>query len=167
MRPLCLVVAMTRDRAIGLGGDLPWRIPEDLRHFKRLTTGHAVVMGRRTHESIGRPLPRRRNVVVTRRAGARFEGCEVAPGLEAALELAWSGDPCPFVIGGAAVYEAALPFVTRMHVTWVDRDVEADTFFPAFDAGEFVEVERREAASASDVSFVTLVRRGESAGGCA
>ncbi len=154
--PLALVVAVARNGAIGRGGGLPWRVPEDLKRFKAVTMGHAVVMGRKTHESIGKPLPGRRNIVVTRRAGARFEGCEVAPTLEAALALARATDPLPMVIGGAQLYAEALPRATRLYLTELDRDVEADTFFPALDRREWREVERE--AGPVGVTFLVLER---------
>lgn len=137
-RDLAIIVAMGPDRAIGVDGALPWRLPEDLKRFQRLTTGHAVIMGRRTFESIGRPLPRRRNIVITRSVDA-IAGVEVAASFESALELAYATDPCPFVIGGAKVYEAALPLSSDLHVTRVDAPeiARADTFFPAFDAASF------------------------------
>ena len=101
MRPLALVVAMTPDRVIGLNGDMPWHIPEDLKHFRRVTMGHAIIMGRKTHESIGRPLPRRRNIVITRNPDVEFPGCEVAHSLEAAIEMARAGGDDEPRIGGA------------------------------------------------------------------
>jgi dihydrofolate reductase len=107
--PLALIVAVARDGIIGRDGALPWHLPEDLRHFKRLTRGHAIVMGRRTFESIGRPLPERRNLVVSRTLAAPPPGVELFPSLDAALAAARTTDPEPFVIGGAALYAEALP----------------------------------------------------------
>ncbi|MCA9528932.1 MAG: dihydrofolate reductase [Myxococcales bacterium] len=157
-RRLALIAAVARGGVIGAGGAMPWHLPEDLRHFKRLTKGHAVVMGRRTHESIGRPLPGRRNIVVSRRPGARFDGCEHAESLDAALELAWSEDPCPFVIGGGEIYALALSRATHLYLTEVDREVEGDTLFPPLPEGRFEEVERVPGETPG-VVFVTLVRR--------
>jgi dihydrofolate reductase len=156
-RQLQMIVAASQNGCIGKDGDLPWHISEDLKRFKRLTLGHAIIMGRKTHESIGRPLKKRRNIVVTRREGATFEGCEVVGSVEEALELAWQTDPAPFIIGGASIYEAALPHATRIHLTRVEREVEGDTFLP--DLGdEWVEVEE-EPAQTEGVRFVTLERR--------
>jgi dihydrofolate reductase len=155
-QPLALVVAMARNRGIGLGGRLPWHLPEDLRRFKALTMGHAVIMGRKTHESIGRPLPGRRNIVVTR-SGRSFAGCETAACLEAAVKLARETDPMPMVIGGAELYAQALPYATHLFLTRIERDVEADTYFPAFDEAEWEEV-RRETVS-EGVCFLQWVRR--------
>ncbi len=155
---LQLIVAMSENRCIGKDNDLPWRISEDLKRFKRLTKGHAVIMGRKTHESIGRPLPHRRNIIITRREGAHFEGCEVAGTLAEAIALARETDSAPFIIGGASVYEAALPMATRIHLTEVKRTVDGDTFMPPFPAGEW-EVVAEEEAEDPDVRFVTLERK--------
>jgi dihydrofolate reductase len=127
-----LVAAVAENGVIGRAGRLPWRLPADLRHFRRLTTGHTVVMGRRTQEEIRRPLAGRRNIVLTRRPGFRAEGFEVAGSLEAALALA-AGEPEVFVIGGGEVYCEALPRADRMVLTHVHAAVEGDTRFPAFD----------------------------------
>jgi len=144
MRPLALVVAMTPDRVIGLNGDMPWHIPEDLKHFRRVTMGHAIIMGRKTHESIGRPLPRRRNIVITRNRDAEFPGCEVAHSLEEAIDMAREGgDDEPRIVGGGAIYALALPLATKLIVTEVDLSVEGDTHFPAYDLERWVESDRR------------------------
>lgn len=136
---LGLVVAMASDGGIGLGGRLPWRIPEDLRRFKALTMGHAIIMGRKTHESIGRALVGRRNIVVTRHDVA-FPGCEVVHSLEEALVLARENDEMPLVIGGAQLYAQALPSATHLFVTQIDHPVEADVFFPPVDWSQWREV---------------------------
>lgn len=155
--PLTLVVAIGEGNVIGNRGELPWRIPEDLRHFKNVTMGHAVIMGRKTHASIGRPLPGRRNIVVSRNPQYRAEGCEVVASLEEALVRARTTDDEPCVIGGGAIYEEALPLATRIHLTEVKRSVEGDTFFPTFDRAAFREVARR-AGESEGVEFVTLER---------
>jgi dihydrofolate reductase len=155
--PLGLVVAVARNGGIGLRNALPWRIPEDLKRFKAVTLGHAVVMGRATHESIGRPLPERRNVVVSRTATV-LPGCEVARSLDEALTLARTTDPMPMVIGGAQLYAEALPQVTHLFLTEVDREVDADTFFPAWDRREWREVKRERANTVPDVWFIDLER---------
>ncbi len=157
MRPLELVVAISRNRCIGKDGALPWRIPEDMKRFRSITEGHAVIMGRKTHTSIGKPLVERRNIVVSRQPGLALPGCEVVPSFADAAQIARDTDPCPMVIGGAQVYEAALPRVTRIHLTEVDRDVDGDTFFPPLVPGQWQETDRRPAETAG-VSFVTLER---------
>lgn len=161
-RPLALIVAVGRGGVIGdskghLG--LPWHLPEDLRRFRELTTGHAVIMGRRTHELIGRPLPKRRNLVLSRRAGLELPGCEVVASLDDALARV-ADDPLPFVIGGAELYAAALPRVTHVYLTEVDRDAEGDTFFPPLDPADFEETSR-EPGETEGVVFVELRRRAQ------
>lgn len=130
MTALSIIVACSRDGVIGRDGDLPWHLPSDLKRFKALTEGHAVIMGRRTWESLPerfRPLPGRRNVVLTRSADYEAPGAEVFPSLSAAVAaVAGSG----FVIGGGQVYDEALPLARRAYVTHVEADVEGDTFFP-------------------------------------
>lgn len=142
LAPLALIVAVARNGVIGKEGGLPWHVSEDLKHFKKTTNGHAIIMGRKTYDSIGRPLAGRRNIVVTRTAGAVFPGCETANSLEEAIGLARTTDPCPFIIGGASLYEQALPLATELHVTTIDKEVEGDTYFPK-DLSKFDEVETR------------------------
>ena len=155
---LALIVAMARNRVIGKNGTLPWHLPEDLKHFKQTTLGHAIIMGRRTHESIGRPLPDRRNIVVTRDENAAFSGCETASSLEEALQKARNTDDCPFVIGGASLYEEALPRATELHITAIGHDVDGDTYFPEYELSEFELVERR-AGDSAEVEFLLYRRR--------
>lgn len=144
MKPLAMVVAMTADRVIGKDGGMPWHIPEDLKHFRRVTMGHAIIMGRKTHESIGRALPRRRNIVITRQRDAVFEGCDVAHSIEDAIAMARAGgDDEPRIVGGGVIYEAALPLATKLYVSEVALDVEGDTHFPRFDPEQWTETERR------------------------
>lgn len=157
MKPLTLIVAIADGGVIGKGGTLPWRISEDLKHFKESTLGHAIIMGRKTHESIGRALPGRRNIVVTRDAGRSFEGCETAASVEAAIELARKTDDHPHVIGGEAIYNAALPSATRILLTEVHRQVEGggDAFFH-LDRTGWRETARRLLAEGAEL--VTLER---------
>lgn len=156
LAPLALIVAVARNGVIGRDGTLPWHISEDLKHFKRSTDGHAIIMGRKTHDSIGRALPKRRNIVVTRQAVALFPGCETARSLGEAIALARSTDDCPFIIGGASLYEEALPLATELHLTMIDEDVQGDTYFPS-DLSDFVEVESRK-GDTPGVSFKRLQR---------
>jgi dihydrofolate reductase len=155
--PLGLVVAVARRGAIGKNNALPWRIPEDLKRFKAVTLGHAVIMGRATWESIGKPLVDRRNIVVSRTL-RELPGAEVAPSLDAALALARTSDPLPMIIGGAKLYAEALPLATHLFLTEIDRDVDADTFFPPWERAEWREV-KRERAQTPDVVFLDLERR--------
>ena len=129
-----LVAALDRDRAIGRGNALPWHLPADLKHFKAITLGHPILMGRRTAEAIGRPLPGRRNLVLTRRQAPPFDGVELVHAMDAALAAIAPGDDL-MVIGGGEVYALAMPHATRLVLTHVDTVVEgADAFFPAWDA---------------------------------
>ena len=154
--PLSLIAAMSKNRVIGNHGDLPWHEPEDLAHFKRTTSGHAVIMGRKTAESLKfRPLPKRRNVVVTRQAGLLLPGFEVFTDLNTAIAAARTTDPVPFLIGGGELYALALPHITTMYLTVIDRDVTGDAFFPVFDENEWQESERRVSGS---LIFRTLSR---------
>ena len=156
--PLALVVAMNRDRLIGADGGLPWHIPEDLKHFKRTTMGHAILMGRVTWDSIGRPLPGRHNIVISRNRELVLQGADVVHSVEAAIALARAqGDDTPCIIGGATVYATALPLVTILHVTEIDRPAEGDTFFPALAEGDWEEVERQDGETPG-VVFRTLKR---------
>jgi dihydrofolate reductase len=157
LAPLALIVAVARNGAIGKDGALPWHVSEDLKRFKNTTDGHAIIMGRKTHDSIGRPLPGRRNIVVTRTAGAVFPGCETTHSLDEAIALARSTDDCPFIIGGASLYEEALPLATELHLTTIDQDVEGDTHFPA-DLSDFEEVESH-AGETPGVTFRLLRRK--------
>jgi dihydrofolate reductase len=130
---LSLIVAVARNGVIGRNGTLPWRLPADLQHFKAVTMGAPIVMGRKTWESIGRPLPGRRNIVVSRRTDFVATGADVVPSLDAALALC-AGVPEVFVIGGAELYAVALGRADRIHLTLVEAEVDGDTNFPALDA---------------------------------
>lgn len=159
---LVLIAAVARNGAIGRGGVMPWHLPEDLAHFKRLTMGCPVVMGRRTWDSLPprfRPLPGRRNVVVTRNPGWQADGAEAVSSLEAALEgLAEAGTV--FVIGGGELYAQALPRVDRLELTEIELDVpDADTFFPAFDRTAFSAESRGEGRSADGLGYRFLSYR--------
>lgn len=143
---LAIVVAYAvPGRAIGDGERMPWHHPADLRHFRAVTTGHAVIMGRRTWASIGRPLPNRRNLVLSRDPEFRAAGAESFTGLAAAIANARAGgDSCPMVIGGGTVYAEALPLATVLHLTEVREPHDAPVRFPAIDETRWTEVARRE-----------------------
>ena len=129
---------MTSRRVIGRGGGLPWRLSADLKRFKALTMGHAIVMGRKTYDSIGRPLPGRTSIVLSRQPNPDWGAAEIrtAPSLDDALAQA-GADEEVFIVGGAEVYALALPRADRLYVTWVDADVDGDTFFPQVDWGQW------------------------------
>lgn len=145
---ITLVAALARNRVIGKGNALPWRLPEDLKHFRELTQGGVVIMGRKTYESIGKPLPNRENWVISRQPAAALglpPGVRVGPSLEDALaalrarKVGGSSDPCftreeIFVIGGAQIYAQALPLADRLELTLIDHDVEGDATFPEWRA---------------------------------
>ena len=160
-REIYVVVAMNQDNVIGVRGDLPWHLSEDLKHFKELTMGHPVIMGRKTWESIPRrPLPGRRNIVVSRNPDFKAEGAEVFGSVEEGI------DACreiPFIIGGAQIYKTALPFCSKVFVTMVEADVEdADAFFPELKETEWKrseESERMISKTGIPYSFITYLRR--------
>ena len=142
---LSLICAMDENMIIGHNNSLPWHLPEDLKYFKRTTMGKCIIMGRKTYESIGRPLPGRTNIIVTRSRDYEVENARVVDCLTDAIELAESisfidGSDEAFIIGGAELYKHALPFVDRMHLTMVHAEVDGDTFFPDFDVEEWEEV---------------------------
>lgn len=135
---LNIIVAVAENGVIGGSNTLLWHISEDLRRFKQLTTGHPVIMGRKTYLSIGRPLPNRRNIVISRQSDLQIEGCEVFSSLEAAIEACRAnGVEQAFVIGGGEVYRQALPLADRIHYTRVCHPYEGDTTFPALDPAEW------------------------------
>lgn len=145
---ITLIAAVAKNGVIGVDGGLPWHLPDDLRRFKAVTRGHQVVMGRRTFESLPGPLPKRRNYVVTRQAGYAADGVEVVHSLESAIAAAEARATSPdeplYILGGAGVYEAAMPIADRLDLTLVDAEVEGDTVFPDFDRSDWVEVESTE-----------------------
>jgi dihydrofolate reductase len=149
---LTLLLARARNGVIGAKGGLPWHLPEDLAHFKRTTMGHPIVMGRKTWESIGRPLPGRRSIVVTRNRNYIATGAEVVTSLDEALARCKDTDEI-FVIGGAEVYAAALPRADRLLLTEIDADFEGDTFLPAPSAADWREASRERHPSAGERTF--------------
>jgi dihydrofolate reductase len=151
-RRIVLVAAVADNGVIGVAGGMPWHLPEDFAHFKRVTAGHTLVMGRATYDSIGRPLPGRPNLVVTRDRGWAADGVEVAHSLEEALTAASAYDGDVAVIGGATMYAAALPLADGQVLTEVHLSPEGDTFYPPFDAAAWTEV-RRERGTSADVDY--------------
>ena len=138
---ISVIAALARNRVIGIENRLPWRLPEDLAHFKALTLGHPILMGRKTFESLGRPLPGRTNIVITRNAGYRPAGCLVAASIPAALALCEDAGEA-FFIGGAELYAQAIPLADRLYLTEVGIEAAGDAWFPEYDAGAFREVSR-------------------------
>ena len=158
---ISIVVAMAMNRTIGINNTLPWRCPEDLNHFKALTMGHPMIMGRKTFDSIGKPLPGRVTVVVTRDRGLKVEGCLIAHSLPEAI-AACTGDEEIFVVGGAELYAQALPLVDRLYITEIQQEVEGDAHFPEFNRAEWQEVSRerfrQETPQPLEYHFVTYCR---------
>jgi dihydrofolate reductase len=159
---LTLIAAIARNGVIGIDNHLPWRLPADIKHFKALTLGRTVIMGRKTWESLPanyRPLPGRRNLVVTRNGSYHAEGATVATSLSAAISAAGSGEA--FVIGGAELYVAALPLANRLQLTEIDAAFEGDTYFPAIDSHQWRQTTREthHDEAGFDYAFVTYERR--------
>jgi dihydrofolate reductase len=156
---LSMIVAMTDNRVIGRNNTMPWHLPADLAYFKKLTLGHPILMGRRTWDSIGRPLPGRRNLVLSFQKDLKLEGAEVFNSLEQALST------CPgqvFVIGGADLFQHCLPLAQKLHITQIHATLEGDTFFPEVDLTGWREIERiehpRDEKNAYDLTFSTWGR---------
>src|SRR5262245_36404483 len=147
-----LVAAIARNGVIGANGKLPWHLPEDLRQFKRLTLGHPVIMGRRTWDSLGKALPGRENIVVTRSANRDMPAASVANSVEAAVALC-TDEPLAFVIGGAGIFAAALPIASGLVLTEIDRDYDGDVYFPEWDRQAWRETQREKHTSSEGVPF--------------
>lgn len=155
---LAIIAAVAANGVIGASDRLPWRLPADLRRFRALTTGHAVIMGRRTWASIGRALPDRQNIVVTRQARLEVTGAEIAHSLDEALALVRLPGPV-FCIGGGEIYREALPHATTLYLTEIAQDVAGDTTFPPFDRSAWREVAREpHVANGFTYAFVTYAR---------
>ncbi|HUS40869.1 MAG TPA: dihydrofolate reductase [Pirellulales bacterium] len=135
-----IIVAMSENRVIGRGGELPWHLSADLRRFKKITTGHSIIMGRKTYDSIGRPLPNRRSIVISRNRQYQPDGVEVVANFDRALKLC-EGEQQVFVIGGSSIYELALPRADRLLVTLVHQSIEGDTLIPEYDDHDWQLVE--------------------------
>lgn len=158
---ISIIVAMDKNNVIGKDNDLPWRLSADLKHFKAITMGKPIVMGRKTYESIGRPLPGRKNIVMTRSSNFVAEGCTVVNSLDEAMQEAGNAEEI-MIMGGAGLYEQMLEHASRLYLTEVHAEVEGDVYFPELDRGEWKELER-DAHSADeknelDYSFVVLDR---------
>lgn len=164
---ISLIAAMADNRVIGLNNAMPWHLSADLKRFKQITLGAPVLMGRKTFESIGKPLPGRTMLIVSRNRGYRQPGCEVFQDLAGALAKACALAPEVFIVGGADLYRALLPCAQTLYLTEIHRDFPGDTFFPPWNADEWREIEREDVrgdqADGFDYSFVTLRRRPASA----
>ncbi|HIF52251.1 MAG TPA: type 3 dihydrofolate reductase [Thiotrichaceae bacterium] len=158
---LSIIVAMDRNRVIGRGDTLPWHISTDLKNFKKITMGNPIIMGRKTHESIGRPLPGRENIILTRDKNYTSEGCTVLHSMDEIFEHCKEVDEV-MITGGSEIYKLSLEQATRLYLTEVHTEIEGDTFFPEFDRSEWREVSREDHSSDEknefDYSFVLLER---------
>jgi dihydrofolate reductase len=160
MSDLTLIVAIDAERGIGLDNQLPWHLPEDLAHFKRVTLGHPIIMGRKTFDSIGRPLPKRRNIVISRNPQWQNEGTETATSLTDAIALV--GEAPAFIIGGAQIFAESMHLADRMIITEIAHTFDCDTFFPEVDALAWAQTAREEYHSDThgfDYAFVTYERQ--------
>ncbi|MHB1173997.1 MAG: dihydrofolate reductase [Sulfuriferula sp.] len=158
---IALIAALAKNRVIGIHNTLPWRLPEELKHFKALTMGHHILMGRKTFESIGRPLPGRTTVIISRSAYTASDGCLVANSIAEAL-VACANDTEVFFIGGAQLYEQALPLADRLYLTEIHAEFAGDAWFPEFERDgweEFSRDPRYDEASALDYDFVVYQRK--------
>jgi dihydrofolate reductase len=162
MSKLSIIVAMAINRTIGVNNTLPWRCPEDLKHFKMLTMGHHMIMGRKTFDSIGKPLPGRTTVVVTRNTDLEIEGCTIAHSLNDAI-AACAGDEEIFVVGGAELYRQAVSVADTLYFTEIQQDVEGDAHFPEFDYSAWREISRdvrsQETPQPLEYHFVTYRKK--------
>jgi dihydrofolate reductase len=163
-----IIAAMDRKRGIGADNKLPWRLSADLKRFRELTMGHHIIVGRKTFESIGRPLPGRRMIVVTRDRNYKAEGCDIAHSVEDATRLARErGESEAFICGGAEIYAQSIGTVDRMYLTFVDAEVAADTFFPEFDEREWGEqasdYQPADEKNQYPFTFKLMVRKGSQA----
>ena len=156
-----IVVAISENNAIGKDNQLLWYLPADLKHFKNITTGHTVIMGRKTFDSVGKPLPNRRNIIITRHV-MHIEGCEVVSSIDAALALCADEEEV-FIVGGAEIYKQSIHLTDRIYLTIVHKKFEADSFFPEIDYAEWVEKAREDhqpdEKNNLPYSFITLERR--------
>lgn len=136
-RMITIIAAMDGNRGLGFDNKLPWHLPDDLKRFKVLTKGHPIIMGRKTYESIGRILPERKNIIITRNAEYQASGCVVVGSIEEAIAEAHKDDNQIFIIGGSEIYKLGLPFADMLCLTFVDADIPADVFFPEFDSAKW------------------------------
>ena len=157
-----LIAALAQNRVIGIENRLPWKLPEDLAHFKALTLGHPILMGRKTFESLGRPLPGRRNIVITRNVDYQPVGCETATSIPEAIDLCPQAEEV-FFIGGAELYKQVLPLVDRLYLTEVQVQAHGDAWFPEYDSSAFREISREshtgEKGDTLAFDFVVYVRK--------
>jgi dihydrofolate reductase len=139
---ITVIAAIGKNGELGKNNDLIWHLPNDLKRFKQVTAGHHIIMGRKTYESLGRPLPNRTNIIISRNPNYKAEGCIMANSLEEAIDLAKAGDSNPFILGGAQIYKQAIKIADELDITLVDAALHADVFFPNIDTSIWKEVAR-------------------------
>tara|TARA_B110000014_G_scaffold254192_1_gene234480 strand:+ start:2422 stop:2907 length:486 start_codon:yes stop_codon:yes gene_type:complete len=155
MRKISIIVAMSQNSVIGINNQLPWHIAEDLKNFKKTTLNHCVIMGRKTYDSIGKPLNNRRNIVISRDSSLKIDGVEVVNSLEKAISMVKEALEI-FIIGGEQIYSMALSLATHLYITKVDGHFKGDAFFPDLDQKEWKEIAREDLISESQLKFSFL-----------
>lgn len=159
---ITLIAALGKNRELGKDNELIWHLPNDLKRFKKVTSGHAIIMGRKTFESLGKPLPNRTNIVITRNKNYKADGAVVVHSVEEALQAS-KDDDTPFIIGGAEIYKLAMPLADKLDLTFVDAALDADAFFPEIDSNIWKETAREHFVADEkhkySYSFVTFVRK--------
>ncbi len=157
-----LIVAMTREGVIGIDNKLPWRLPDDLKRFKAITSGHSIIMGRKTFDSIGKPLPNRRNIVISRQKLLRIPGAEVFSSLDQATKnCSEVGNDEVFIIGGGEIFKEALPLAHKLYVTWIESKISGDAYFPTWKMADYrLESEEKHEAPPIPYTFSNYLRRG-------
>ncbi len=159
---ITIIAAIAKNNALGKNNKMIWHLPADLKRFKRVTKDHCVIMGRKTFESLGKPLPKRTNIIITRKKKYDAEGCIVVNSLKKAIKAS-AEDENPYILGGAQIYKQAIKFVDKLDLTFVHNEFEADTFFPEIDLKIWKEISREnfkaDEKNKYDYSFVTFVRK--------
>lgn len=156
---IAIIVAMASNRVIGLNNQMPWHLSADLKRFKKITLGSPILMGRKTFESIGRPLPGRTNIIVSRNPGYQQDGCIVVNNIEKALAVACQNASSVFVIGGSELYKAFMPLADALYITQINKEFSGDTFFPKIDSGDWLETEREDIDDDPDAPFSYSFRK--------
>jgi len=158
---ITIIAAIAENNALGKNNQLIWHLPADLKRFKEVTNGHHIIMGRKTFESLGKPLPNRTNIIITRNKDYKHEGCIVVHSLEEAIKTA-DNDPNPFILGGAEIYKQAMKIADKLDLTFVHQSFEADAFFPEIDLKIWKEIARKDfkadERNAYNYSFLTYIR---------
>lgn len=150
---ISIIVAMSKNRVIGLNNQMPWHLSADLKKFKKITIGHPILMGRKTYESIGKPLPERTNIIISRNSGYQPTGCIVSNNIDSALKIACEKSEHVFVIGGSTLYEIFLPLADTLYMTQINSEFHGDTFFPELDQQQWLEIEREDINHDPDVPY--------------